>query len=630
MKPIHKLAVARLKELQNSDGSFNSDTSTSVTLFVSIHSQSTVFFTALILQSLNKVPETEELKLIKARAAQFLWEQKSTHYSLNYWKRESKESQMYPYPDDLDDTFLALIALQNYDEKMIDGELLAAVTRQLISVEKVPGGPYTTWLVDKDAAEVWKDVDVAVNANIYRFLKSQKVKSPRLEEFLQHSLTTEALVSRYYHSPVILLYYLAQCGIAPDTVKKALFALQQPGKGWRNAQDTALAISALRACGVAEKELPFNFLNMFQWQAQALCLDPSENHQRRFAGSEAATIALCLEALLPLPLRVTKESSLSNFREVVVARATQRFAQLAPGLKVPLESFTSKMAALDTKIPILTLPALVAQVLEVSFEPEDLLNLGLANLYGWIAYSIADDFLDNEGDPHILPAGNWAMREMRSLFAHSGGHDFQAQVNAILDALDGANAWEQENLRFAMSPTHLKISLENLPDFGNLKMLAERSSGHALAALAILHAQGYSSETKANKALLKFFHHFLIARQLHDDAHDWREDLRQGQLTAVNTRLLKDYAKLHSFEEIDKTWAEIVPELRELFWSNTIEGILDEIASQVKMAEKALLECVPLKKPEAFLKMVEPLKSSAQSVKNERNITLKFLESYQK
>ena len=38
------------------------------------------------------------------------------------WDRKTKEHVTMPYPDDLDDTFAALAALQQYDPRIIGGE----------------------------------------------------------------------------------------------------------------------------------------------------------------------------------------------------------------------------------------------------------------------------------------------------------------------------------------------------------------------------------------------------------------------------------------------------------------------------------------------------------------------------
>src|SRR5438874_189434 len=59
----------------------------------------TTFFPSLILSCITDI-ELVELAKVKRTLIQFLLEQKSEHWSFNYWDRSSQEFSELPYPDD--------------------------------------------------------------------------------------------------------------------------------------------------------------------------------------------------------------------------------------------------------------------------------------------------------------------------------------------------------------------------------------------------------------------------------------------------------------------------------------------------------------------------------------------------
>ena len=68
----------------------------------------TVFDTAFVLSNLIPLKENTLSQSIAVRGLQFLVNQKNIGGSYNYWQRNSIHEKNLPYPDDLDDTALAL------------------------------------------------------------------------------------------------------------------------------------------------------------------------------------------------------------------------------------------------------------------------------------------------------------------------------------------------------------------------------------------------------------------------------------------------------------------------------------------------------------------------------------------
>lgn len=265
---------------------------------------------------------------------------------------------------------------------------------------------------------------------------------------------------------------------------------------------------------------------------------------------------------------------------------------------------------MDGKNQITLLPFLFREALMKSkkdITDEMIVTLGEANAYGWIAYTIYDDFLDGEGKSELLPIANIALRSLTQIYAEFSLRfvEFKKVFDKLMNRLEAANVWEA---------AHCK-SKKEIPEFKNLRILADKSIGIALAPAAILCSLGFSSKSQELQKTLSFFEHFLIAKQLNDDAHDWEKDLKEGQLTPVVVLLMK------------KTLAFPKRSLQEVFWYDVILQICKIIDDNVNEAR------VELKKTNfTNLKTLEdllnPLSHATQKALEERKRTIEFLSSY--
>jgi len=135
-----------------------------------------------------------------------------------------------------------------------------------------------------------------------------------------------------------------------------------------------------------------------------------------------------------------------------------------------------------------------------------LIHLGMASLYGWIAYTIYDDFLDEEGNPQKLPVATIAHRALTALFSdpQAISPDFTIFFHHIMDDLEQANAWEVAHCRTQIINDAVSLETLTIPDFGAYEWLAKRSLGHAIAPLAILFSLGYRYYSPEVQNLLGF------------------------------------------------------------------------------------------------------------------------------
>jgi hypothetical protein len=186
-----------LARWQLPDGGFASFSSPADAKFIEQAGYSTVFLPATMLDVLSDVDTPLALE-IREGLVGFLQAQRSEQGSFNYWDRRSKEYRLQPYPDDLDDTFCALKAMVRHRPDLVGGGLLADAAQLLIATEEKPGGPYRTWLTAQTGA-AWRDVDVAVNANIAGFLALVGVELSSLVELVEQAIVApDGLSSPYY------------------------------------------------------------------------------------------------------------------------------------------------------------------------------------------------------------------------------------------------------------------------------------------------------------------------------------------------------------------------------------------------------------------------------------------------
>lgn len=518
--------MAFLLNAQKANGSFASYSSPSCWPFTPEKQYRTPFPSSLILSCLQGW-RSEVAQKVTQRLTRYVERQASERGSWNYWDRTSTEFIKQPYPDDLDDTFCALAALP------ITGKRMAQAVKMLIATETKPGGPYRTWLVGTKADAHWLDVDPVVNANIGRFLHGQGVATKGLERYVRARLRA-GNGSRYYPDHYSLWWfasYWVKVNLALVTEDHAFTAPKTP------LQAALVLASFLRWGGEPTKAGHLvTYLLAAQrqgtWPAEGFCLDPARDGTLYYAGSEALTTAFCLHALHLYAAQVEQRALREHQQEVrkaVEARLTHCFSVIPFGF-AERAKVLQKIKAVEQRTPLMTLATSTAMACGKSLSMEKEVALGTATALGWVAYTIVDDFLDGDGVLPTLPSALLAQRELLQLYAGVSSQRFAAAVATTMNTMDRVNTWEVTTCRFSA-----KIGV--LPSYGNLQVLADRSLGHLLTPLAVLHLLHLEPGISD---LTTFFQHFLIARQLSDDALDWQSDLGAGHINAVAEVLLRE------------------------------------------------------------------------------------------
>jgi hypothetical protein len=415
---------------------------------------------------------------------------------------------------DLTEVFLVLEVLWRYNKTLVSGEHLAQAVQRLVRSETQVGGPYAVGGV----------VDITANLRIASFIQMIAKPLPNLDAFFEQATTAEGLLWPYD------LYLL--------TKLKGRSSLP-------HMADQRLKTPAYRAVSLMTKKRPAS-----QQELRAICdhqqatgFWPAEILQCGQPASHIATTALIIKALMICQSsNPAKSPSGLQQRHRRVAETTKKlFTTRAEPLRQSTLAAVDKICSSEKTFEITLLSYFFARALKVPSKLTDkqLTMLGAANVCVWVAYTIYDDFLDNEGTISLLPVANLTMRaSLDCLRAAMPGHDaFGHYAADVFAEMDETNAWEVNNCRFAVQDD--TVTIDQLPKYGRRTALAARSFAHALGPMAILSS--YAGTTSQQTHYIESaFRHYLIARQLSDDLHDWTSDITAGQASYVVVAIMRD------------------------------------------------------------------------------------------
>lgn len=639
--------VDYIAKIQQPDGSFSSFSSPSKRPFIQETTYVTTFAQSIMLAALTQIKSRAALAP-RRQLADWLLKQRGPHWSFNYWPREHELSKRFPYPDDLDDTFCALIALFQHDPGLVDATCLGNVVKLLLATEAEPGGPYRTWLVPPSSDAVWKDVDVAVNSNIAEFLQLVAGPLPNVTTCMEHAICTEKLASPYYPSVYPVAYYVARSYHGPHQEQLAELLLGRARQGfWKTPLQTALAVSALTqlgradTCGPAMRYLKSSQSSDGSWPAEAFCLDPAQNGRQFYNGSPALTTALVLEALAraeqaqpgrKAPARSAATIQNNGYRLLnnqIYRLAHTEFGRLPEPLTSACRTMSKTMQKTDSHQEITLLPAFFANALKARpawASEQHLAHLGQANLYGWMAYTIFDTVIDDADGVQLLPVASTALRRCQSSFwaCLPENMDFQRAVEQAFDAIDTANTWELRNCRSEVDDTHITITA--LPRYGRRHKLAERSLGHLLTPLALLAAAGHGLRSRKVKTVRLGLTHYLMARQLCDDLHDWEQDLQKGQITYVVAALLRSMRIKPGRYDLH----DLLARSRRYFWHQAVQPLCNTGQRHLAAARQAFAASGLFTTKNELFDLVERLEGGLQKTLDEQAKAIAFLKAYTK
>lgn len=611
---------------QNNDGSFNSFSKTEdkkgTEVFI------TTFYSSIILYSLAGINDSKILE-VKNKVCRFLAAEKSKSGTFNYWAKSFIKYKTESCPDDLDDTACALASLFSCDRKLVKQSDLASFTKTLIGLEAKVGGPYYTWVLPADADKKWRDVDLAVNANIGLFLSLLKIKLPKVEGLVEKAIRNKKFFSTYYPE-ASTIYFISRFykGKCKNELLEQI--LKQNRKKFSDPLQCALfGISILNLDGpfsAIKKNVKYLAKNQRKNGGFESGVFISErtfsDGKKRYSGSETLITALALELLDRYKKQsAAKEAKIDSFgeiREKIIKRAKDKIRlRFGRKLEKEFDTMLDKIIKGDLKDQVLLQPFLFQKSLKINrkLEKDFLIDLALASAFGWISYTIFDNVSDEGKDLDKLSLAIVLNRELEGLFCRQNPSFFPV-YQKFMDRVDYANFYEQNFALFDPNKiTYKKIYPQ--PDF-----VAEKSIAHSLAGLAIFYKCGFREESLPFQKLCSFYKNYLTARQLNDDAHDWEEDLKNGRINYAGQLLLKDYGEGKKIIlERDKL------KLQKVFWDKTILYVSRLIKNKIKKTREDLHSLSGILDQDYLSSKLEELNNSAQMALEERSKTKEFINS---
>ena len=246
-------------------------------------------------------------------------------------------------------------------------------------------------------------------------------------------------------------------------------------------------------------------------------------------------------------------------------------------------------------------------------------DLGEANFYAWMAYTIYDDFIDGNGIDVRLNVANAMHR--RSLLLYEKHAPNTINTWQYFDNMDEANAWELAYCRATIDGD--TIYLGKLPNYRSLSMLAARSSAHIIGPLIVTASANSSYETL--KTAEQGLRHYLIARQLNDDIHDWKSDILHGHLSPVVTHLLEKITINNSRATI----SDILPVMQRYFWQKGMVTVSRRIIYHTQKSKQLLLKNGFMNNNAIFFEnIINPIELSAKQAIASQHANKKFLNIY--
>lgn len=338
------------------------------------------------------------------------------------------------------------------------------------------------------------------------------------------------------------------------------------------------------------------------------------------------TISPIARSILSVMTPEQKQTLHKTTPNVTAVKVFSDIQSLDPLLRSTAQKIWQKIVAADkhTEITLLSSHFIDSLSMQLPADHVDPLPLNVANFYSWMAYTQYDDFIDDEGIPLRLPIANIAHRRAYNLYHQTAKRIPHAakRIDKCFDKMDVANTWELTYCRHAITSRTIVIKL--LPSYGNKKILAERAGAHILGPTLILESRG-SITAQQRHSMHQYLKHYLIARQLNDDLHDWKEDLLRGHSSFVVTYLLrKNHIKPGTYH-----LPTICTKIQTYFWKRGLEELYSIISYHVACAQSAAEKSNLLKEHSLFFQMtlqpiIDSMNKSKETVKNNKD----FLSTY--
>lgn len=504
--------------------------------------------------------------------------------------------------EDLNRVFWVLYGLYKFDPQLIDGAWLAYAIKRLTKSELKAGGPY---------GSAKNSVETITNGLIAAFLVQYEVSLPNVEKYITKVL--DSVNRKKMNTSMLCFMYVVAPILNKKNKQRILAELNKlKPKNLENSAHSAVYISTVL------KIEPKSNINPYV-EHLLLQIDNKDSDKGTFNFSEKNTTSkmivrngLIVEALSYYILahtKKTKKTQSSILYKDVCRRTKSELASLPSPLDKTSLNMWRQMIIADKNHEIVLMPKFFAETLIGC--PDYLMaqcnNLGTANFYNWISTVIYDDFIDEEGSPGLLPLANITHRSSLQIYNEvlADTPYFNAYVEKLYRKVDTANAWEVANTRAEVNKG--KISITNLPVYEERELLADRALGHVIGPILITMRLP-KIQPEQIKAIEQAMKHYLIARQLNDDLHDWRKDLQAGHLSSVLTDMLDGIEVRTGVHDLE----ELIPKLEDYFLKRGLKIACQKLLEHISSSRRALNASMIVKNKGGFILLLDNLQISAE------------------
>ncbi len=604
--------LLQLSELQQPNGSFCSFSSRDTTngkLSQDVTAPvDSIYFTSLIVLALSElaVKSTDGKRALLGpvthiidRAVTFLLTQESAFTTWNYTPRDLPSS----YPDDIDDTFLAISAIESWKKDYLTPERLAHITNTLVRCEVTPGGPYRTWITAANTQPPWNDVDSVVNTMINRWLRNHEIHLTPLQAFVDKHKNGQHR-SLYYHNQSFTNYLTHSTSEDACEYVSQILAQEKPFKFYVEKISNTNCYYA--HCEAMEIALHIQLLGI------------SENHLSSPMNDVPQTGSLRGDHLVNTSSLYDPSvtSHLSRVRETITTVFSE--SELMCDFFVKQFDTITIHAPDELLIPYYYYQSLYPDLQERITLPE-LVTITSAHAIGLISFTLQDSICDYQAPPNQIPyvsSGIVAMETLfqRVLFRIASYEQLQQILHRMNDSL----------LRETLVTNKALITREDL---------GTKSLGLVCGIFAIITIVGSEHTHKEQQTMLQIFSLYLSVRQLLDDFHDWPEDITSGRGTLVTQQILAHIHSNHNEPHLTKT-----PETahatsvihHQLFWNSVFPHLYREAMSDLNHC-RSLIDSLCTVHTTAFLiDRINHLKHILEKTYSTRNELSQFISSYEK
>lgn len=315
----------------------------------------------------------------------------------------------------------------------------------------------------------------------------------------------------------------------------------------------------------------------------------------------------------------------------VVEEALRAFQELPRDMRERAIALVERIIVRNTdrQIPLIT--KYVQRALGISADSDaQVLKLGAMNVLFWAAIKVYDDFWDEDedADPKLLPIANLCMRayvrHFSTLFQDTPAWD--SFFGDMMDKLDAANAWETTACRMRVEGNIVHMP-ERIPSYGDHGIKFYPACGQVMGPVALMMMNGCAVDDGEVASMVEYFRHYLIAMQLNDDAHDWKEDLGRGHISTVVAAMLSVWASEYPERKQIDLEADM-HDLERIFWYEVLKPICENMLSHAARARRTLHSMESIRDHRPLEKFIVRNEHIAQQALDERARSDEFLVAF--